>query len=173
MIPFIECQVSSMNIIVSFANWRWKMFTEDPNWTPIMIPSEKAFMSSSCNTCVVMMNKRGEIGSPYRNPLSMLNSFEGLPFISTDCLVEETIEWIQDLHFIRKPMCWRVPRRNTQLTVSKAFSKSSLSIRPFVYLFLDTMNHLVCYHNWVCNDVLWQTLIDVQLWFLEGQFLVC
>lgn len=81
------------------------------------------------------MKSIGDMGSPCLRPCSILNSLDGLPFMSTEGRAVDKIAWIHVVHFEPNSKWCIVFSRNFQLTVSNAFSKSNLSMRPLVCLF--------------------------------------
>lgn len=105
--------LSCKNKIVSSANWRWEMTVLEFNTIPWKIPVDLALIRNWFNISPARLNKRGDKGSPWRNPWDMLNSLKGDPFIKIDGLADERIAFIQKIHlsgnFIAKliKLIWR------------------------------------------------------------------
>ena len=78
-----------------------------------------------------MMNKYGDKGSPCRSPLELGKNPAGSPFTNTENLTVDMQLHIHSLHLVPKPIFSITLIKNCQLTLSYAFSISSLQIRPF------------------------------------------
>lgn len=109
------------------------------NLNSLIKPISRAFLTSSDNTSFTNMNYIGAKGSPCIRSFSMENSFEGLLFMSTDILIVDMIEiyprpplWIEPT-YLQHCQYW------SYNTMSKAFSRSILSITP-----LHNFSCMVC-----------------------------
>jgi hypothetical protein len=79
------------------------------------------------------MNNMGDIGSPWRKPLSCLSGFPGSPFSMT---LEEEVErtrLIQSLHLGPNPSLCRILRRYTQEMESNDLTISSFRNKVEVF----------------------------------------
>ena len=101
-----------------------------------LMPSKRLFDIANLiirlNTSATRTNSRGESGSPCRRPRADLIRPHVAPLIEIDEKIELRMHWIQMHHFVGKPLCSISSRMNCQLTVSKAFEKSSLRSIPGV-----------------------------------------
>lgn len=127
---------SSRKIIVSSANWRWVIWFEElASLIPLKIPFLAAQLSMELRTLPTRLLSNGDNGSPCLRPRLDGNSLVGDPLISQEILVVPSIDLIQEHHLLLNFIASMVLRRNSQLTVSKAFLKSSLRMSPFALLF--------------------------------------
>ena len=76
------------------------------------------------------MNNKGDKGSPYLNSLEAAKKPLGDPLTRTENLAEYIHILTQAIHLSPKPKPFKELMRKSQSTLSKAFSKSNLSIRP-------------------------------------------
>ncbi|KAJ3684748.1 hypothetical protein LUZ61_013912 [Rhynchospora tenuis] len=77
------------------------------------------------STSATKRKKKGDRGSPCRNPLLCLKVAPNNPLIKTAELEVDKIDLTQLTYFERKPLCNITGNKNSQLTDSNALKKSS------------------------------------------------
>lgn len=104
--------------------------------TPSKRPMALALESMEESTSPQRRNKRGERGSPYRNPRMGENSSVGEPLTRIEIRDELNMFIIQLIHLESKFIFSNTDFMNCQFTVSKALVKSSLRMTPSLFLAL-------------------------------------
>jgi hypothetical protein len=87
-------------------------------------PLELASLIRGWRTSATIMNRKGEMGSPWRRPRRYVIQRLSTPFSTTVVLLAERTRLTQRNHFSSKPLAWRMARRLPHSTESNAFLKS-------------------------------------------------
>lgn len=118
--PFKISRVSSAYCSVGGGEWESSGWSNYSEW--------KACCIICCRTSATRMKRYGERGSPWRTPLLYLNDSPVDPLIKTCACPVSKICLIQLIHVSSNPLRCRTKYKQSQLTVSKAFWKSSFRI---------------------------------------------
>jgi len=92
-------------------------------------PISQALLTILCKRSAARTKSKEERGSPCLTPLLHLNIFLGVPLSRIEEVPEASIFSIHFIYFARKPLCFMTSRMTWCSTLSKAFSKSSFTIR--------------------------------------------
>jgi hypothetical protein len=100
----------------------------EPPWSGVRVPNCSAFLKMKFRGSIASRNNSGESGAPCLKPLAWWIAWPGQPFNKTFEVEVEKREDNQFLHLIPKPKVVRTSSMYCQLTESKAFEMSSLSM---------------------------------------------
>ena len=98
--------------------------------SPWILPSSLAEVIALPNPFIMRMKRKGERGSPCLIPLEGENVPAGDPLRRIEKKAEETNDKIHLIQTWEKPKAIKIPHRNCQLALSKAFSMSNLMTMP-------------------------------------------
>lgn len=120
----------------SSANRRWDKGPEFVMCIGSQFHWRTALLIAIDNFSMQRMKRYGESGSPCRRPCVGLKLGNLFPFHKIEKVDKETQCIINLMVMLGKPKSWRQLLRNSQLTLSKSFSRSSLKA-TYPFFFLD------------------------------------
>ena len=124
----------SLRIIASSANCKHKtsdvVFEYATQWMSLFLAANSRIW---CSESVMRTNRSGEMGSPCRRSCLELIHLVGASFMRRAILLEDRMFSIHLHHLSPNFLALKIARIYDQLMLSKAFSKSSLSARPWVF----------------------------------------
>ena len=121
------------NRIASSTKSRWVRYRLGATLMPNMWPLLSALVINQLSPSMISINRRGDRGQPCLIPLDTWKNFEGVPLISTTKFADSTQPMIQFTKVQGIPICKSTSLKKDQLTLSKAFTRSSLSTNTLCF----------------------------------------
>jgi len=138
---YLRFKLAFVNIRTSLKNKRWRIFINLETFIPVILRSTWIFFNRRLRPSMASMKRIRDSGKPYRKPMPLWKNVEGSPFMSSAMFALVTQLIIQFRMFWRKPNLIKIILRKSQFMQSKAFLRSSLSMRKWVFFFFILCKH--------------------------------